>query len=293
MNTSTTDPNSLKDCLEDCGWQQESFRRWTHPADGKQAILEQLEDCGDWRQYRLEGGAVPDSSRGRMFHDNHRLYGPVKFVAPPKRAPFCRVDLPKEFSPDYRSRHAELPGPDFEALRAQDPRQAWSAAVTACVTGETAGLCEPPPVDTELVERLNDFGWPASNDDGQLQVHLHLPGLFRHVRIERQAGGGWPGTKIVADLLSLDGVSGLWRRAALHLAQAANRRLPLVRVALKTEAGLSVLRAEVHIGCAPVSGQWLPTALEVVETAVSLTARELQALRDRELAKLVLAADAA
>ena len=48
-----------------------------------------------------------------------------------------------------------------------------------------------------------------------------------------------------------------------------------------------------HSGRALIPGLWLSTALDVVETAVALLARELEAVRDPQLAKLVLAYPAA
>jgi hypothetical protein len=50
------------------------------------------------------------------------------------------------------------------------------------------------------------------------------------------------------------------------------------------------LRAEVCWGTASIPGAWLTTALETVEAAIALVAREMAALRDPELAQLVLAA---
>ena len=78
-------------------------------------------------------------------------------------------------------------------------------------------------------------------------------------------------------------------RAMERVAVVANQRLPLVRFAINENSAPQYLRAEVHLGCASISSGWLAIALEVVEQAILLTARELQALRDRELAKMVLA----
>ena len=78
-----------------------------------------------------------------------------------------------------------------------------------------------------------------------------------------------------------------------RLARAANARLPLVRLAIDEPNQPTVLRAEVHLGSVPILGAWLTVAVEVISTAVALVARELEALRDPELAQLVLAAPAA
>jgi hypothetical protein len=74
------------------------------------------------------------------------------------------------------------------------------------------------------------------------------------------------------------------------LANEANARLPLARFAIHSRDGRATLGAEVGFGGTLVGGTWLVAALCVLETAVSLTARELESLRDTELATLLLAA---
>ena len=129
--------------------------------------------------------------------------------------------------------------------------------------------------------------------DGQrLLVHLTLPGLYQEIRVERCGSGH---LLVAASLAGLAGLSAESRRAIDALAAEANARLPLVRYAVAAESQEQTLRAEVCLSsdCALVPGGWLATAVEVVEAAVTLSAREMQALRDPELANLVLAANAA
>jgi hypothetical protein len=285
MGKVTAGSRTLDDHLEAHRWVPAGARQWTRETENGQAVLRHVGDGGDWQQFHLRGGAVRRPNANGTFVVNDRLYGPVKFVTAPKRTPFCRADLPTEFSRIGRQSHGGL-----EDLTASDPLDAWASAITACATGQTQGLVSPSPPDDRLVERLKAAGWSASLDEGQLHVHVHRPGLFRQVCLEPQVPAGM---KLAADLLPLDGGNRRCRKAVLRLARAANRRLPLVRFAVTDHGGPRRLRAEVHMGCAPIPSGWLPAALEVVEAAISLVARELQALRDRELAELVLAADAA
>jgi hypothetical protein len=76
------------------------------------------------------------------------------------------------------------------------------------------------------------------------------------------------------------------------LAHEANARLPLVRMAVVASPKCMTLRAEVSFGSALITGSLLLHSLHVFETAVGLTAREFEALRDVELARLVLSAAA-
>ena len=54
---------------------------------------------------------------------------------------------------------------------------------------------------------------------------------------------------------------------------------------------LESLRAEVLFSNAQIRSGWLPVGLDVIRAAISLAARELQALRDQGLAQLVLATE--
>ena len=117
-------------------------------------------------------------------------------------------------------------------------------------------------------------------------MNVQVPGAFRQVRIEQQQPAG---VKVAADMVSLEGWSNESKRAVTRLAQDTNKRLPLVRFALREEPQPAVLRVEVNLGDGPIPGAWLLIALEVIESAVVLVACEAEALRDPELAKLVLA----
>ena len=96
------------------------------------------------------------------------------------------------------------------------------------------------------------------------------------------------GTRVWAELARLADWPDLPRRAALELAQAANERLHLVRLAMLEQSPAETLIAELCIGSARVPGIWLTVALECVQAAVSMCARETAALRDPNLAELIL-----
>lgn len=289
MTTASQEVQAFGVALRAHGWRPLRAGVWSLETPHGPAVLKQLRAGGDWLQFAVQGGLVPVISADRICAENFGLYGPLKFVTSSSGRASCRADVPKEFSQFGQRGHRGYDVAALEDIGAGDARRCWAAAVTAAMTGDFVGLAAPPPPDKALVEHLNEAGWPASFDDDRLQVHLHLPGLFRSVCMVPQEP---PGMKVCAELLPLDGVGGHWWKAAMRLARAANDRLPLVRLALSGETRSRALWAEVHVGCAPIPSGWLPTALEVVEAAVSLTARELQALRDRELAELVLASAA-
>jgi hypothetical protein len=290
MRTNTMIDAALQEILATAGWNPDGVGRWVHGTPRDDARLRYISSQGDWLHFLLEGGAIGSPAPKQVLAQNGRLYGPLKYVARKRREATCRADLPREFPSAGRDRRVKLSDLDGDAMQTQDPRAAWCRAITAAATGQNDPLPVMSPPDEEVVEQLCRAGWSASLDEGRLHVHLHMPGLFRQVSVEITDP---PGFKVVADLMELDGVGGAWRRSVLKLARQANDRCPLVRVTLDENTSPSVLRAEVHVGCAPISGVWLPTALAVVEAAVTLTAHPMQALRDRELAELVLAADAA
>jgi hypothetical protein len=281
---------NLEQCLAACQWESRGTGQWIRQTEQGEAVLHQIADRGDWLQFHLEGGMLPATTAAKMLTGNFRLRGPLKFVATAAGRPVCRADLPRQFPSLSADAFCDLDGGRSDDLSRQSPLQTWAEAVTAAVAASQADGPPVEPPDEKILKLVTDAGWSASLDDGQLHVHLHLPGLFQQVYFEP---AGAAGGKIAADLLMLSGVRGAWLKAALRLARAANARLPLVRLAVTEDTTPRVLRAEVCVGCAPIPGEWLLAALEAAEAAVSLVAREFQALRDPELAKLVLAADAA
>jgi hypothetical protein len=269
--------------LTNFGWHSGEGRQWKHETSHGIARLTPFPGGGNWQHFSLAGGAVDDPAFDRILVANDDLYGPAKFV-PGYKNPYCRVDLPVEF--DALARDCRV---GLDDMASHDPRQAWAAAVTALATGDMAGLGTPHVPET-AVFALREAGWSADQQDGQIDVHIHMPGLFRTIRTEPQDP---PGLKVTTDLICLDGIGKSHEEAICRFAQVANERLPLARLAVDENTEPRNLRAEVHLGCASILSGWLTAALEVVELAISLTARELQALQDRELAKLVLATDVA
>jgi len=280
MNTVAS---GIEKYLTNLEWRPGEGRQWIHETDYGVARLTPFPGGGNWQYFSLVGGAVDAPTFDQILTANYSLYGPAKFV-PGNENPYCRVDLPVEF--DALARDCCF-GPG--GMASHDPRRAWASALTALATGKMTEL-DMPQVPEAAVFALREADWSADQQDGQIDVHIHMPGLFRAIRTELQ---DLSGLKVTTDLICLDGVEKSHEKAIRRIAQVANERLPLVRMAIDENAEPRNLRAEVHIGCASVLSGWLTAALEVVDLAISLTARELQALQDRELAKLVLATDVA
>jgi hypothetical protein len=311
--------------LAGCGWR--SARGTTHRYTFRDAgaRLLALARHGEWEMYALHGKAFAPPAGDSWLHDNSRLMGPVKWVAGRGRAAICRADVPRQWSEAGkgaafvgRPSQADNDGLERPSYSHVGPRQAWAAALTDFVrqtpgttadsslsvgrsfTPSSSGRSETPSYVGEqcglplpaFAEQLQRAGWAATVDGHGLLVHLSLPGLYREICLE-QSGNGH--LLVAATLVELTTPPNESRRAIVALAAEANARLPLVRYAIAAEEQGESLRAEVCLSleCALVPGGWLLTAVEVVEAAVSLSAREMQALRDPELARLVLAANAA
>jgi hypothetical protein len=263
-----------------CGWQAEDRQTWRLVRRDGDALLTETAHRDSWRQYRLAGGAVPKSANHRVLHDNYHLFGPAKLVAQAGGQPICRLDLPDGLA------GAASVWPDGE-LDALDAHVAWAEAVTACATGDYGQNGPASLPDQSVAEELDQAGWSTSWDDGRLHVHVQLPGVYRQLAVEHRAPAG---VKLTTNLASLDELDDRCARAMLMLAMEANARLPLVRMAIDDGPEGGALRAEVGFGRALVAGDLLSASLHVLETAVAMTARVLEALRDPELARLVLAA---
>lgn len=285
MSTALSHPQTLADYLAACGWQHEpASGSWRRATDRGSALLRPLDARSGWQQFELQSGYLPTPEAGGLLAANQRLYGPAKFVGGRSRPLLCRVDLPAEL-PD----RADPASAGFDPSMFSDPVRAWAEAVTVCATGQRAAGRVPMRLDESHVARFERDGYSASFDDDELHIHVHLPGLFREIAIREEPGLG---AIVTAELLDLSGLPDGCREAAFYFAEAANDRLGLVRLAVAEEPAPGILRAMVHVGWATIPGAWLHAALEAVEAAVTLTARELAALRDRELAELVLAAAA-
>lgn len=283
----TSEEATLESALTEAGWQQQdelSFRLQTERGD---ALLEQIALHDEWRHLQLSGSAAPKSKKADVLQNNVNLFGPAKFVARTKRQPICRFDVPENLS-GWVTHGGDWNG----ALHTLDPFRGWAGVVTACVT-DPRNLRRfrgsfPPAADNEsIAEEIRNCGWAATVDEGEIRIHMQLPGVFRQVRVEQIESTP---VKVAADLVELKELSSDSLKAIDRLANEANGRLPLVRFAVKENGSNPVLRAEVHLGCALIPGAWLAASLEVIETAIALTARELEALRDPELAKHVQAA---
>jgi hypothetical protein len=255
--------------------------RWTRDTPRGPATLNMLGESGAWRIYELSTPALSPPKDAFPLELNFELPGPVKWVAAHGQAPALRVDVPID--------QLDAGARAFWAGSTSHPWEEWATALTAVANGVDrldvptepgAGSSEPQA----LLESLQESGFAGSVEEGQVFVHVNRGGVFRQVSVGSSASGG----VISAELADWDALEES-RLAAAKFALAANNRLPLARLAIDSGAQPRRLVAEVHFGPALIPGAWLTTALEAVEMAVALTAQELAALRDRELASLVLA----
>jgi hypothetical protein len=278
------DDSSPEAALRLCGWREESDGSWAHPTTAGRLLP--LAEWAGWRHWQLTAPLLTAPRGRRCLHLNSDLVGPAKYVTRHQGSrSICRVDAPH----DWRSAPVSSFSRD-DIMTMDNPWHVWAQAVTACAMGARKNaIAGALPLST-IAEELKRDGWPASLDDGQLVVHVQLRGLFRQIYVQQLLDGG---VIVRAKLIELSRLPAASLRAILHLALEANTRLPLVHMAIDASATPPALWAEVHLGSARVPGAWLMTAVEVVANAVTLTARELQALRDPELAQLVLAAQAA
>jgi hypothetical protein len=274
-----SDISSVLPCL---GWQEQGPSQWRrHTALGA-AGLSCLHASSTWLRFTISGGYVTAPSAGRYLHHNGMLPAPVKFVRDRQGGVQCRVDVPQPALDTDDGRPSNL-SEGWEPLNFQLVR-----AVTQLVDGceSSAGSAFDPE---QVVDQLTQLGRSASRDGQRALVHVGLPGAFGQIRCEQDARIG---PRLAADLLTLEVGSTRLHRAAIRLAAEANRRLPLVRFALTTTHP-TVLYCEVCLGRVTIPGAWLTVALETMETAMTLTLRELQALRDPTLAQLLLAVSTA
>jgi hypothetical protein len=219
-----------------------------------------------------------------VLHENARLFGTAKLVAQPGDCSICRIDVPDDLSGSIGSgsRFDECSDDD-----ANDAPIAWAHAVTALATGSILPKASAASPGAAVIAELKQAGWSASADGVELVVHVQLPGVYRQVVLTRDRHAG---VTLAAELIELADLQDECLRAMLVLAQHANARLPLVRMAVADPTNGLKLRAEVGFGAALIPGSFLLHALHVIEAAIGLTARELEALRDVELARLVLSA---
>lgn len=294
------------------GWAPGKADRWQHPTPiplkGERKgrpLLHCRHGGSQWETWLvLRGAIVPpatDVAPGEgVLIANAKLAGPGKFVdtaalpqgqgAAARGAIDCRFDLPRELLGHQG---------DGNFSDIAYPIDSWAKDVTALATGTArpARAAAPDVVSVHML--LDKAAWPTTSADGLLRISTPLPGLFRQILIDV---AGAHGPRLWCELVDLAGWPAHCRQAAIHLALAANARLRLVRFALvgqasnlshdsdRLETCPTSLVAEVVLGSARVPGAWLDVALECLHSAVVLSARELSALRDPELANWYLAA---
>jgi hypothetical protein len=283
--THMTDEATLESALAHCGWEQVDRARWRRPSRNGDCVLEELAHRDRWRQFQLSGGAVPQLDCSQALEDNYCLFGPAKLIARTGNSPICRVDVPDELGEG--NEHAF--GADGR-LQLVNAYGLWATAVTAFATGDGEMHQADIVVDNNLVDELKQAGWTASLDGGQFQVHIQRPGIYRQVLVERHASAG---VKLATELIPLADNNEDCVGAIRHLANAINARLPLVRLAISKSDGAIGIRAEVGFGATLIPGTFLLLSLHALELAVALCVRELEALRDPALARVLLAVVAA
>lgn len=250
-------------------------------ARGAATLVEQPSIAG-WLSWRATAEQlVPPGEVCELLRAHGRIPGPFKFVQRSDGISACRVDVPAEWPDASPAGGSEAGG---ETCKADDPWEIWSRTVTACVDDDPGIPSNTWPL-TSLLQELKHGGWAASIDEGRLHVNVQMPGLFRQIAVHCSDQGA----VVAASLVEASEISDVSRGAMLRLASEANARLPLVRFVLDDQTPSAFLRAEVHLGCAGIPGVWLTTAVSVVHAAVTLTARELSALRNPELAEQVAA----
>jgi hypothetical protein len=276
------DDRSFDCIMRDFGWDKCSDSTWRRPTSQGDAHLCVARVMAAWRRFDIAGGAVTLPSRARCLHHNSVLRWPVKYAVAAQGEVRCRGDLPQaaEHSDDL----ASLSG----SFTAESRYVQWVRAITGLVEGRVPSA--GPALDLDrMVEHLAQSGRAVSRDGDRVLVHFHLPGAFSQIRYEHDP---CVGPRLAADLLTLAGHRRHFHRAAMWLASEANWRLPLVRFALCATQP-PVLSCEVCFGTALIPSDWLMAGLEAMEAALSLTLRELQALRDPTLARLLVAVSTA
>lgn len=273
---------TLDDSLRAFGWHRCDDGTWRRATSSGCAQLRDMRAMAAWRRFDISGDAMTRPTSGRYLHKNSRLAGPIKYAATARGDVRCRSDLPQAVAnmDDHMFPSGLVP---VESRTVQ-----WVRAITQWVDGETPGPGQTIDLD-QLVDYLTQCGRSASRDGDRVLIHFHLPGAFGQIRFEHDPRVG---PRLAAELLTLTGRRGPFYRAAVRLASEANWRLPLVRFALGATQP-SVLSCEVCFGNALIPSAWLLVALETIETAMFLTLRELQALRDPTLARLLVAVSTA
>lgn len=276
-------PTTVEECAREWGWKNPPGRsnRFALITPFGPVRLRRTLVSGGWAHWHIRGGKTNPASESHLL-DNSRLRGPWKFVRTANGLVQFRADFPLDILADSGDF-------DFTGDRVP-PAQTWVDDLSAYVMGDgRRHENRPLGPPRDLAGWLEARGWTAAAEGNSTRVTITLPRIFRQVRIEPMDAG----TRLRAELVNLRGWPDECRGAALALAERANERLHLVRLALDESSEGEPLVAELHLGSLQVPGEWLTAALAGLRTAVALCARELPALRDPELAHLCLAAKSA
>ena len=291
LPTWALDELGLESALIDCGWEQRDPLRWRLSTARGESWLTEIAHRERWRQFELSGSASPQSTSAHALYENRRLRGPAKLVAQTDRPAICRLDVPDDLTGSASEWHDAADG--WQQL---NPQTLWARSITACASGsglpapndqDESGSSAAVNSDQTIADELKRAGWSTSIDDGRFIVHVQLPGVYRQLRFEHDTRAG---CRLTTELTELANLSESSIQAILAVAGEVNARLPLVRLAVDNSSPSVVLCAEVNFGATLIPGTMLLHTLHVLEAAVALTVRELEALHDDDLARLVVAA---
>lgn len=276
---------------------EEAFRRfgWKQPAaDPSRFILigargplrlRRTQVNRDWVRFSLDARHLKPEGQSAL-RANVALPGPWK-LATTGGVTRLRADFPRALQ-ECGSAAGDWKVPAMRETAC--PVTDWVDDVSAYVIDGTNTVRQDEgevPSAADITAYLEKCGWAAAVDGDVTRVTITLPRLFRHVTVDHAAPVG---PRFRVELADLSDWPESCRRAAFLMAGSANDRLPLVRFAVTGEGPSERLVAEVRPGRTPrLPGVWCDLALTALRSAVALCARELAALREPELAQLVLA----
>lgn len=276
MNVTTGEVRcSVRSGLENCGWRPSNadhtrFQLKTANGKAELKLVHLSSGCQTWA---LKTGKLELPLKHQLFHDQHIVQGPGKFVIDGAENILCRFDLPQEVI----SAEGEF---DLGTRSTVTPLDLWCEVVTGIAWGRSPVSAATFP-EEKIAGELEKRGWVTSVEAGIVRITVPLVRVFRQVTVETREPGV---TYVSCELVNLNGWCDTSCEAAMKFLTEANNRLQLVRFAHREDR----FYAEVNLSVMRVPGVWLNTALEAVRTAIALTAKELVALRDSGLAELSL-----
>ena len=194
MNTQPFDDPLIDSALTRRDWSGDAGAgQWSLQVAGGRAILKHVGQRSRWRQFELQGGAVPLATSDRALFDNDQLIGPIKLVAGGKGHATCRSDLPIDLDTSSSRTWGANP-----SRWQNNPLDEWAAGVTCCAKGIPSSMVPGEVTLGSLLGEIEQAGWSASADDDQIHVHVSVAALFRKIRVTPILPTGF---KAVAELV--------------------------------------------------------------------------------------------